>query len=183
MDLYKRITNDRNVFLKNRDKDALASCKLILGEITRDPKKDYSTENVLKIIKGLRKMTLKSPIKDSLLVDMIDKYLPELVSDIDVVSWVKSQYTFEDICAMGKKAYSIIGKAKQHFKDREFNSVYVKSFIDDVLDDNIHKGIEAYFLGDKLEVQEIESNPELFDELLDDLTNKKKLVSDDETTF
>ena len=31
---------------------------------------------------------------------------------------------------MGKRAYSIIGKAKQHFQEREFNVEVIKNYID-----------------------------------------------------
>jgi hypothetical protein len=175
--LFERIEADRNVFLKNRDGIALATCKVIIGEIHRDPNKDRSDKNVLKILKSLRKMTLKSPIDDPLLVNMIDNYLPDFISDIDVVQWVKDNNTYDDIVEMDKRAYSIIGKAKQHYKDNEINSGCVKNFIDDVL----ANGDTAYECGGVIEPYELKVDIDVMSELFDATQIRRKGVHINET--
>jgi uncharacterized protein YqeY len=135
-DIIQTIQNDKNVFRKNRDNNALDRCRLILGEIQRDPNKDTSDENIIKILRQLRKQTLKHPEPDILLVQMIDTYIPPPVSDDEVKSWLYSAgYTQDVIRGMGKKAYSIIGEAKRHFNGRDFNVNVIKFIIDDVIDD------------------------------------------------
>jgi len=175
--LFSRLEYDRDVFLKNRDTIALATCKLIIGEIHRDPNKDRSDNNVLKILKVLRKMTLKSPIKDPLLIDMIDKYLPAFISNIDVIQWLKSIYSYDDILSMNKKAYSIIGIAKQHFKDNEINSKFIKEFIDDVLT----KGKESYNNGGVIVPYELKLDSDIVNELFSATQSKRKGVNINET--
>lgn len=175
--LFSRIESDRNVFLKNRDKIALATCKVIIGEIHRDPNKDRSDKNVLKILKSLRKMTLKSPVDDPLLINMIDKYLPEFISDVDVIQWVKDNYTYDDIMGMGKRLYSIIGKAKHYYKDNEINSACIKTFLDDVL----ANGDTAYERGGVVEPYNLKVDFDIMNDLFDATMLTKKGVYTNET--
>lgn len=130
-DIMNRINYDKKNFLLNGDKMGLSSCRIIIGEIQRDPNKDYSNENVTKILRGLRKMTLKNPVPDNLLISLIDTYIPGPVADVELYAWVGSSgYSVDRIREMGKKAYSIIGMAKKFFGDREINSDGLKDYID-----------------------------------------------------
>lgn len=126
-----KIESDKINFLRNGDKVGLGSCKLILGEIQRDPNKNYSNENVTKILQILRKTTLKNPVIDGVLVNLIDTYIPSPVSDTEVKQWLNAMgFTTEKIKEMGKKAFSIIGMCKKHFNNREINTEMIKNIID-----------------------------------------------------
>jgi len=127
--IYQCIIHDKNVFLRNHDVNALECIRVILGEIQRTPDKDYSDENVTKILKSLRKMCLKSPIKDELLVHIIDTYLPSLVDDKTMLKYVYDNYTVDEIKAMGNSAFRIIGETKKHFAPREINVDLLKEEI------------------------------------------------------
>jgi len=129
------IEKDKEIFRNNRDQMALDSCRLILGEIQRDPNKDISDENVTKILISLRKMTLKNPKPDVLLLQMIDTYIPPPLSDQEVAEWFTSAYTAEFIKSQGKAAYRLIGEAKKYYGDKEFNSDIIKTIIDGILNE------------------------------------------------
>lgn len=136
---------DRELFRKNGDTNGLYVTGIILGEIQRDPKKNYSDENITKILTSLRKSTMKSisvtpddpdnPNKDHLIIQMIDTYIPPPVSDVEVESWLTSSYSDDIIRGMGKGAYRIIGEAKKFFDGREINSDVIKNIIDGVLNE------------------------------------------------
>ncbi len=134
-DIIGRINVDKKNFIMNGDKMGLSACRIILGEIQRDPNKNYTDENVTKILRGLRKMTLKNPVPDTLLIALIDTYIPGPVSDVELYAWMSSSgFADHKIKEMGKKAYSIIGMAKKFFGDREINSDGLKGHIDGVLE-------------------------------------------------
>lgn len=133
--IIDNIEKDKNVFRINRDNLALDSCRLILGEIQRDPNKDTSDENVTKILRNLRKQTLKHPTPDMLLIQMIDTYISPPVADEEVIDWIIMYVSNDEIREMGKRAYSIIGKAKAHFDGREINTDIIKEYIDGVLNE------------------------------------------------
>ena len=127
--IMDRINGDKTVFFKNGDTAGLTACKIILGEIQRDPNKDYSDDNVIKILQSLRKMTLKNPYPDYIIIGLVDLYLPGAISDIDVVNRIKSKYTPEDIKSMGNKSMSIIGEMKKFFHPNQINVDCIKEYI------------------------------------------------------
>jgi len=136
-DIIQSIQKDKDVFRKNRDTNALNRCRVILGEIQRDPNKDTSDENIIKILRRLRKQTMKHPKPDILLIELIDTYIPPPVSDDEIKGWLYSAgYSQDIIKEMGKKAYSIISEAKNHFDGRYFNVTIIKNMIDEVLNDS-----------------------------------------------
>ncbi len=133
-DIIGRIREDKTNFLKNGDKAGSSVASVILGEVQRDPKKDYSDENITKILRGLRKMTLKSPEVDHLLIALVDTYIPPPVSDGDAMNWLfLNGYDKDTIKAMGKRAYSIMGMMKKAFDGREFNTSAIKDLIDEAI--------------------------------------------------
>lgn len=139
------LDKDRDLFRLNGDQNGLYVTGIIIGEIQRDPKKDYSDENITKILKVLRKMTMKAiastpddpdnPNKDHLIVQMIDTYIPPPVSDVEVEAWLTSSYSDDMLRQMGKGAYRVIGEAKKYFDGREINSDVIKNIIDGVLNE------------------------------------------------
>lgn len=130
------ITTDKENFMLNGDKNGLSVLRVILGEIQRDPNKDYSNENVTKILRVLRKQTMKCPIVDHLMLNLIDTYVGNMVSNEEVEAWLdKCGYDEEFVHNLGKKAYRLIGEAKKHFDGQDFSSDHLKNLIDEVLND------------------------------------------------
>ena len=172
--IFESIKKDKDMFLRNRDMIALRTVRIIIGEIQRDPNKDYSDKNVTIILKKLRKMSLKNLVKDSLLIDMIDQYAFSVVSDIDVIEWIRSEFSYDAIVKAGVKKYFIIGIAKKHFVGEDINCIVVRDFLDDVV-----KNGEKYY--DNLynpKFYDIDVGPEIYQELIDDLTPNKEIKGD-----
>ena len=172
---FKRIKDDKKVFSKNRDMIALGSIRVIIGEIQRDPDKDYSDENITKILKKLRKMTLKNPIKDPLLISMIDTYIPLFVSDVTVIKWIKSNFSYERIKKAGAKKYFIIGITKKNFSPEDINCVVVRDFLEKV----IEEGEEYYNAVDNPKLYDINVGPEVYQEFINDVYGTKKIDKGD----
>lgn len=129
IDIFDTLNNDKKNFIANGDKNGLSACRVILGEIQRDPSKDYSNKNITKILRTLRSVTMKNPEVDFLLVELINTYIPAPISDADVELWLWDHYNIEEIQAMGKNAFKIIGETKRHFKDKDFNATIIKDII------------------------------------------------------
>lgn len=136
IDIMDTITTDKENFMLNGDKNGLSVLRVVLGEIQRDPDKDYSNENVVKILRALRKQTMKNPIADYLMIDLIDTYIGSMISNEEVEAWLdRCGYDNIFILNLGKKAYRIIGEAKKHFDGQDFSSDHLKNLIDEVLND------------------------------------------------
>lgn len=133
IDIMGKINWDKVNFIKNGDKNGIGALRVILGEIQRDPNKDYSQENVIKILRSLRRTTLKSPVVDILMVSLIDTYIPPPVSDKEVIEWLAIHYSADDIKAMGKGAFKLIGEAKKYYKGLDFNAEILKDAINDII--------------------------------------------------
>ena len=135
MTIIDKLDEDKHLFLKNGDKNGISVCRVLIGEIQRDPDKDYSDDNVTKILRMVRKQTMKNPKIDYLMLQLIDTYIEPMVSDVEIEAWMTScGYDEEFIHYLGKKAYRLIGEAKKHFKDKDFNSDHIKNIIDEAID-------------------------------------------------
>ncbi len=122
--ILNAIKEDMHTFRGNGDFLGLNKCQLILGEIQRDPNKDYSNENVTEILKRLRKITLNSPEKDTLLVELIDTYIPPPVSDIEALAWLKDNYSTDEM------NLALIGECKKFFGNRDVNAQPLREYIE-----------------------------------------------------
>ena len=134
VNIMLKIQEDKKNFIMNGDKPGTSAIRVVLGEIQRDPDKDYSDENITKILRILRRQTLKNPEVDHLMLSLIDTYIEPMVSDVEVDAWMQTAgYTYSSIIKMGKSAFRIIGEAKKHFTGRDFNSDHIKNIIEEVL--------------------------------------------------
>ena len=136
--IMDKLNEDKRNFILNGDKLGTSSCRLLIGEIQRDPKKDDSDDNIEKILRNVRSMTMKNPIVDHFLIELINTYIPPHISDNEIKLWMENQnYNDETIAVMGKSAYRIIGEAQRHFIDRDINSDYIKNIIEGVINDSV----------------------------------------------
>ena len=134
--IYEKIRSDMTSFIKNGDNMGRDACRLLIGEIQRDANKDTSDENIIKVLKQIRKQTLKNPQPDNFLLELIDTYLPQAVSDHEMLSYlIESGYTNDMIASMGKSAYKIIGDVKKFYGDREINVQALKNHIAELIGD------------------------------------------------
>jgi uncharacterized protein YqeY len=131
--IYDEIKSDIKTFMNNRDQKSLSSLRVILGELQRNPDKDYSDKSVLKQLKTLRKITLKSPDPDYLIVSLIDTYIPEPVTTPEIKEWLKVNGYNKDSISKLKNPMMLIGIINKSFTDRDVDGKVVKNLITDIM--------------------------------------------------
>jgi len=133
--LYDQIKEDLNIFRKNRDQKSLDALRVVLGELQRNPNKDYSDESVMKQIKSIRKITLKNSKPDYLIVSIIDHYIPEPVATQEIRDWLSSNGYDKDKILSLPKPFILIGIVKKSFDGREVDGNVIKDVIEEILND------------------------------------------------
>jgi len=93
----------------------VAALKVIKGELQRQPKKDLSEEESIKILRKLERneietMRLKGIVK-SLFLDVVKTFLPSEVSEGDILKWILLNINFAEL----KNKYQAIGIVKKNF--------------------------------------------------------------------
>ena len=99
--------------------ETISALKVVVGELQRQPKKELADNEVIKIIKGLLNHAKElNSIKHSSLVDnyikVLTKYIPEEVSDREVLDWIKSNVDFSKL----KNKNQAIGMVTKFFGAR-----------------------------------------------------------------
>lgn len=131
--IYNQIKYDLKVFRANRDSALLNGVRFIMGEVQRDPDKDYSDKSIQTKLKAVRKGLLKAPTVDHVVVDLIDTYIPMPVSSIEVVHWLEVRgYDAEKLNNL-PNPYVIIGQLKPVFGGRDIDGSMVKTIIDKII--------------------------------------------------
>lgn len=128
-ELYKRIRDDFDVFRKNRDIPSLGAVRFIIGEIQRDPNKDYSNSNVKKMLKSIRKNMTKSPEPDHLVMSLVDTYVGHPVASGEVIDWLRDNGYDKETVMSQSNPFAIIGILKKAFGDRELDGNMVKDIL------------------------------------------------------
>ena len=102
MNLLQQIRNDLTDAIKTKKETSKHAIRIILGEIGRQPKKDLEDNEIIRIIKKLVKdaeecginYTTSEQLKNKAYIDVLSKYLPEEVSEDEVIKWIKSNIDF-----------------------------------------------------------------------------------------
>lgn len=131
--LYEEIKKDLNIFRMNRDELSTNMARVLLGEIQRDPKKDYSDENIIKIMRSIRKIQAKQKQPDYALISLIETYLPLPLSSVEIIKWLDDNgYDKAEILKL-KNPMQLIGMITKAFSDREVYGDLVKDILDNIL--------------------------------------------------
>jgi len=133
--IYDQIKEDLIIFRKNRDNKSLDSLRIVLGELQRNPNKDYSDKSVLAQLKTIRKVTLKTTKPDYLIVSIVENYLPDPVTKPEIREWLKNNGYNKETISMLKNPMSLIGIIKGTFHDRDIDGNMMKSLINDIIND------------------------------------------------
>ena len=88
MTLQEKIQNDLRKAIKNKDKIGTNNLKVIIGELQRQPKKDLTDEEVIKVIKKLNKLESENPDPDIIYAQTLEYYLPEQMTEESVKEWI-----------------------------------------------------------------------------------------------
>lgn len=137
--LYKRMRKDLDIFRQNKDLSSLSAVRFVIGEIQRDPNKDYSNKKVKNTINVIRKNMTKSPEPDHLVISLINTYIGTPVASGEVIEWLEGNgYNAETIQAQ-KNPSIIIGiiKKSRAFGERDIDGKMVNGILADIISGTI----------------------------------------------
>lgn len=135
--LYNKIRDDLKSARKLKDRLLSDAIRFVMGEIQRDPDKDYSNTNVKGIIKAVRKNLSKSPKPDHIVIKLIDSYVGKPVASGEVIEWLVDNNYTPDLIKNQKNPFAIIGILKKEFSDRELDGNMVKGILADMIEGSI----------------------------------------------
>ena len=130
MSLLKNITDEMYLSMKSGDKEKASALRTLISKLKDQQiklRKDISDEETLKIIKTLVKQRRESAEiyskagreelaeKENFEISILDKYLPKLMSDEDVLSLIKKivdETNAKDLSDIGKVMPLVMQKGK-----------------------------------------------------------------------
>jgi len=121
--MYEKIVAEMHQAMQDKEMKRLNAIRLIVSEIQRDPNKDYSDAKILVRLQTLTKMTKDSPILDTVLLGVIDEFVPP-VSEAELLECVAGI----DFSALKNKMQAM-GIVKKHFTGRAVDSQVLQSMI------------------------------------------------------
>lgn len=124
--IYEDIKQALKQAMMDKDKVKLRNVRLLKAEIDRDPRKNYSDDNVHAILGSLIKVTNKSPEPDIELLETIYEFMP-VVSEQEVLDYVGT-IDFSKL----KNKMMAMGMVKKHFYGKIVDSEMLKSIIQQV---------------------------------------------------
>jgi uncharacterized protein YqeY len=113
MTLYEQLKQDCIKCLKSKNPQELTILKTLIGEIERNPSKDYSDSSVIravkKYLKNLEEMKKYGKEVDKE-IQIVSKYLPKQISENEVIDFLKT-VDFSKL----KSKFAAIGLCKKQF--------------------------------------------------------------------
>ena len=100
--VQEKIKNDLKTAMINKDNETKDCLRIVIGEFTRQPKKELSDNEAISIIQKLIKnekelLTYKENEVTSKLISVLEKYIPEEVDNETVISWIKENIDFSTL--------------------------------------------------------------------------------------
>lgn len=135
--LYSRVRKDLDVFRKNKDRPSLDAVRFILGEIQRDPKKNYKDSNVTKIMTLVRKNMSNLEKPDHLVMSLVSTYIGFPVASGEVIEWLHAEGYDKEKIMDQVNPFAIIGILKKAFGSRELDGNMVKDILAKIISDII----------------------------------------------
>ena len=75
---------------KSNDFIKSSNYSVLMGEIQRQPNKNISEQDIIKIIKKLYTAAIESPVKDNNWIELLKSYLPIKVSSEEILNFINS---------------------------------------------------------------------------------------------
>ncbi len=130
MNWYDTIKSDMIEAYKNGYRHTASTLKVLLGDIQRDPNKDFSDEKVMSVIKRnikLAKESLRFGNEDARReIELLEKYLPQPVSRDELKEFLDT-VDFSKL----KSKMQAIGLAVKYFAPKPVDADDVKELLDD----------------------------------------------------
>ncbi len=119
MNLQQQIKKDLVTAMKAKDEATKNTLRVIMGEFARQPEKDISDDDVIKIIKKLVKsekevMDKSNTAEPSPFMQVAAGYLPKMASEEEITAWIAANIDFEAF----KNKMQAMKPIMQHFGDR-----------------------------------------------------------------
>lgn len=100
--VQEKIREDLKKSMINKDNETKDCLRIVLGEFARQPKKELSDNEAISIIQKLIKneqelLKYKENKVTSKLISILESYLPEMVSDEEVITWIKENIDFSTL--------------------------------------------------------------------------------------
>ena len=116
MNLQKQIKSDLTIAIKAKDEEKKDALRVILGEFGRLDKKEFSDDEVVKILKKLIKsekemLEKKGAEDDSTFIKVIENYLPKMATQEEIAEWIEQHVDFSEF----KNKMQAMGLIMKHF--------------------------------------------------------------------
>ncbi|BBO67381.1 hypothetical protein DSCA_13110 [Desulfosarcina alkanivorans] len=117
MTLQDRLKTDLKSAMKARDEARKDTLRVIMGEMARLDQKQFSDDEIIKILKKLikseKEMLEKSGRGEetSAFIEIIEAYLPQMVSEDEIRRWITANIDFSDF----KNKMQAMGPIMAHF--------------------------------------------------------------------
>ena len=116
MNLQKQIKSDLTTAIKAKDEEEKDTLRVILGEFGRFYKKELSDDEVVKILKKLKKsekemLEKKGVATDSRFISIIENYLPKMATEAEITNWIEQNIDLSEF----KNKMQAMGLIMKHF--------------------------------------------------------------------
>lgn len=116
MKLQEQIKKDLTLAIKSKAEKQKDALRVILGEMGRLEKKEFSDDEVVKILKKLLKaekevLEKKGEKEDSEFVRVVERYLPKMAGETEIRSWIEQHIDFSQF----KSKMQAMGPIMKHF--------------------------------------------------------------------
>ena len=116
MTLQNKIKDDLKSAMKDRDENKKETLRVIMGEMARLDKKEFSDDEVIKILKKLvksEKEMLEKTGQDqtSPFITVIETYLPKMAGEAEIRQWIATNVDFGSF----KNKMQAMGVIMAHF--------------------------------------------------------------------
>jgi uncharacterized protein YqeY len=113
--MIEKLKQLKNEARKNGDAVLLRNTTLVIGELDRQIEKDLDNEQIMKIIKKLRKSEAESlgfqDKETSSLLQFLDSYLPKQVTPEEISAWMEENVDFDSL----RNKMQAVGIIMKHF--------------------------------------------------------------------
>ncbi|BBO72873.1 aspartyl-tRNA amidotransferase subunit B [Desulfosarcina widdelii] len=116
MTLQDQLKADLKAAMKAKDTARKDAIRVVMGEMARSDKKEFSDDEIVRILKKLikseKEMLEKSSQGDSsAFIDIIEAYLPQMATQEEIRSWIEANIDFSAY----KNKMQAMGAIMAHF--------------------------------------------------------------------
>jgi len=116
MTLQDQLKTDLKAAMKAKDTARKDAIRVVMGEMARSDKKEFSDEEIVRILKKLIKsekemLEKSSRGESSAFIDIIEAYLPQMATEEEIRVWIEANVDF----SVYKNKMQAMGAIMAHF--------------------------------------------------------------------